>query len=234
VSSVLGVITNALTGLNVYAAGEPIKAADSTLALFWLNTILDDWSLDPQASYVEPFTVVASTGVNPQTIGPSGTWVLPVRPAKIVGVAVSVGGIYQNIDVTDDPQWWAQQTAVLTGTPWGAYYQASEPNGSLYFNSLPAAATNIRLQLRVAFARVALTDVPVLPQGYETALTLTLMEAIAEPLHATVSASLEKRAGKARALIFSKNLRVRSLSARGLGLPGMGEGRWNYLTGQLE
>lgn len=229
---VLGVIANALFGLNIYHANEPIKVADSTLALFWLNLIFDDWNLDPQASYAEPFTVFASTGVNPQTIGPSGTWVLPARPPAIQGVSIDIGsGQYREIFVTDDPAWWAARSTVLTGLPGGAYYEASEPNGKLFFTSLPAAATNIRLQLRTTFGRVALTDVLVLPPGYESALTLTLMEAIAEPMHATVSDRLVKAAGKARALIFSKNLRVPALSVRGLGLPGVSCGRWDYRTG---
>lgn len=229
---VLGVISNALFGLNIYAAGEPIKPADSTLCLFWLNLIFDDWNLDPQASYAEPFSVFASTGANPETIGPSGGWVLPARPPKIDGVAIDVGsGQYREIFVTDDPRWWAARATVLGGFPGGAYYEASEPNGKLYLSSLPATATNIRLMLRTTFGRVALTDVLVLPQGYESALTLTLMESIAEPLHATVSASLEKRAAKARALIYSKNLRVGALSVRGLGLPGVSRGWWDYRTG---
>jgi len=231
---VLGVIANALYGLNVYHAGEPIKPQDSTLCLFWLNLIFDDWNLDPQASYAEPFTVFASTGVNPQTIGPSGTWVLPARPPSIQGVAYDLGGgIYQEIYTTDDPRWWAAQQSILTGPPSGAYYEAAEPNGKLYFNNVTAAATNIRLQLRTTFGRVALTDALVLPPGYESALTLTLMEAIAEPLHATVSASLMTRAAKARSLIFSKNLRVPTLSTRNLGLPGSNGGIWDYRTGQF-
>lgn len=231
---VLGVISNALMGLNVYASGEPIKVADSTLALFWLNLLFDDWNLDPQASYAEPFTVFASTGVNPQTIGPSGTWVLPARPPSIQGVAYDLGGgIYQEIFTTDDPDWWAAQQSILTGPPAGAYYEAAEPNGKLFLNNIPAAATNVRLQLRTTFGRVALTDVLVLPPGYESALTLTLMESIAEPFHKDVSPSLAMRAGKARSLIFSKNLRVSGLSTRGLGLPGSNPGIWDYRSGWI-
>lgn len=230
--TVLGVIKNAMMGLNLLSPFEAIKPSDANLGLYWLNLLCDDWSLDPQASYAEPFTVFASTGANPETIGPNGTWVLPLRPPAIQGVAVDVGsGQYRTIFVTDDPAWWAARSTVLTGCPSGAYYEASEPDGKLYFSSLLAAATNVRLQLRTAFGRVALTDVLVLPQGYESALVLTLMEAIAEPLHATVSASLATRAGKARALIFSKNLRVPSLSLRGLGLPGVSRGWWDYRTG---
>lgn len=229
---VLGVIANALTALNIYGAGESIKAPDATLCLFWLNLILDGWNLDPQANYADVFTVFASTGVNPQTIGPSGTWILPARPPTIRGVSVDVGsGIYREIDVSDDPDWWAARSLVLAGSPWGAYYEASEPNGKLYFTSLPAAATNVRLQLRMTFGSVLLTDVLVLPPGYEAALTLTLMEAIAEPFHATVSTRLEKAAGKARSLIFAKNLRVPSLTTQGLGLPGDGGRWWDYRSG---
>lgn len=229
---VLGVISHALFGLNIYAAGEPIKPADAALCLFWVNLIFDDWNLDPQASYADRFTVFASTGANPETIGPSGTWTLPARPPAIPGVAVDLGGgCYREIFVSDDPRWWATRSTVVSGVPGGAYYEASEPNGKLYFTSPTPAATNIRLQLRTTYGRVQLSDVLVLPPGAESALTLTLMESIAEPLHATVSASLEKRAGKARALFFGKNLRVPSLSVRGLGLPGMGRGTWNVRTG---
>lgn len=230
---VLALIANALTGLNIYAAGEPITPADAALALFWLNLILDDWNLDPQANYASPFTVFAATGVNPQTIGPSGDWVLPARPPTIDGLAVDVGGgHYREILVTSDPRWWAAQTTpLLTGIPWGAYYEPDEPNGQLFFNFSIATGTNVRLQLRTTFGRLALVDVLVLPSGYESALTLTLMEAIAEPFHATVSDKLAMRAGKARALIFGKNLRVPSLSTRGLGLPGQRGGWWDYRTG---
>lgn len=229
---VLAVISNAMMGLNALSPFEALKPADATLCLFWLNLILDDWNADVRASYAEPFTVFASTGANPETIGPSGGWVLPARPPTIDGVAVDIGsGIYREIPVTDDPHWWARQSTVLTGFPRGAYYEASEPNGKLYFNNLPAAATNIRLMLRTTFGRVLLTDVLVLPPGYESALTLTLMESIAEPLHATVSAALTTRAGKARGLIFGNNLRVPSLSVRGLGLPGVSRGWWDYRTG---
>lgn len=231
----LEVVTNALVGLNVYASGEPIKPADSTLALFWLNTILNDWDLDPEASYAESFTVFASTGVNPQTIGPTGQWVLPARPPTIQAVAYDLGsGIYQEIYHTDDPHWWAAQQSILGGTPpLGAYYEPSEPNGKLYFNNIPAGATNIRLLLRTAFGSVLLTDTLVLPQGYPSALTLTLMEAIAESFHATVSPSLAQRAGKARARIFAGNLRVPALSTRRLGLPGAYGGIWDYRTGNF-
>jgi hypothetical protein len=229
---VLGVISNALLGLNVVASGEPIRPADAQLGLYWLNTILDDWNAEIQASYAAPFTVFASTGANPETIGPSGTWVLPARPPAIDGVAPDVGSaVYRPIYVTDDPRWWAGQSAVLAGLPQGAYYEASEPNGSLFFNTLPSTGTNIRLQLRTTFGRVLLPDVLVLPPGYESALTLTLMEAIAEPLHATVSASLSSRAGKARGRIFANNLRVPSLTTRGTGLPGTTSGWYDIRTG---
>lgn len=231
---VLGIITNAMMGLNALSPFEAIKPSDANLGLYWLNLILDGWVLDPQASYAAQFANVVTTGVNPETVGPTGTWVLSARPPAIDSVSVDFGSGYTPIFTTTDPAWWDRQLPLTGGLPRGAYYNPAEPNGQLYFTGAPAAGTLVRLRLPTSIGPVLLTDVLVLPQGYESALVLTLMEAIAEPLHATVSASLEKRAGKARALIFSKNLRVPSLSVRGLGLPGVCRGRWNYRTGLIE
>lgn len=228
---VLGIITNALFGLNLYHPNEVIKQPDANLCLYWLNLILDGWVLDPQASYAAQFAEVVTTGVQPETLGPTGTWVLSARPPAVDGVSVDLGAGYVPIFHTNDPAWWERQLPLTGGLARGAYYAASEPNGSLYFTGAPAAGTRVRLRLPTTLGPVLLTDVLVLPQGYESALVLTLMEAIAEPLHATVSASLMTRAGKARALIFSKNLRVPALSVRGLGLPGVSRGWWDYRTG---
>jgi hypothetical protein len=229
---VLELIKNALYGLNVYGSGEPIKPADATLALFWLNVTLNAWNLDPQTSYAATFTTVVTTGANPETLGPSGTVVLAARPVALDGVAVDRGVGYVPIFSTNDPAWWERQLPLTAGLASGAYYAASVPNGALYFLDPPAAGTLVRLRLRTRLSAVRLTDALMLPEGYELALTLTLMEAIAEPFHATVSASLARRAGLARGGIFAKNLRVPSLSAAGLGLPGTDDGcYYDYRTG---
>jgi hypothetical protein len=220
------IISNALLGHNIVGVGEPIKPADAVYCLSQLNAILDDWAAETAAAYAHTFPVYSTTGVNPETIGPTGTWVMPARPVSIDGVSVDMGsGIYRRIYSTNDPKWWEAQQLLSGGSIDGAYYSPDEPNGSLYFTSPAPALVSIRLMIRTTIGPVAQTDVLTIPQGYESALTLTLQEAIADAFHATPSPGLTQRAGKARARIFSNNLRVRSLSAAGLGLPGTSDKR---------
>jgi hypothetical protein len=217
-----------VNGLAVYAAAEPIKPADAITVLDAINLVLDDWAAETQASYAETWTTVVATGVNPQTIGPSGTWVVPVRPVTIDSVAVAVGAIYGRIFTTTDPAWWDAQPA---GGASGAFYSPDEPNGSLYFSPSLASGTSVRLGQRTTIGPVLQTDVLTLPQGYQSALELTVMEAVCDGFHVVLTANQISRAGKARARIWGNNLRVPTLSTRRLGLPGSRGGRWDYVTG---
>jgi hypothetical protein len=230
---VLTIVGNALKGHNVYAPGEPIKHADAQDVLSALNQILDDWNADGQASIAEVFTTFATTpSLQPHTIGPTGVWVLPVRPVTIDGAALeSSPGIWTPIGVHLDPHWWLEQTLVTGASVSDLYYAPTVPNGEIYFTGVPGSALNVTLMTRTTLAAVLLTQSLTLAPGYESALTLTLMEAIADLFHATASASLATRAGKARARIWKNNLRIPSLSAAGLGLPGMQGGRFDARTG---
>jgi hypothetical protein len=57
------------------------------------------------------------------------------------------------------------------------------------------------------------------------------MEAVVDAFHATLTEKQIQRAGKARGRIWNNNLRIPSLSTRGLALPGTCGGRWDYRTG---
>lgn len=232
---VLTVIRNVLQGLSVLGPHEAIKAADAITVLDALNTVLDDWNADGQASVAEVFTEFATTpALNPHTIGPTGTWVLPVRPVTIDGLAYEASsGVWVEIDVHHDAQWWLTQSVLDPGTLTDAYYAPDLPNGSLYFSGLPAAATTVRVMTRTVLASVLSTQSLTLAPGYKSALELTLMEAIADAFHATLTASQSQRAGKARARIFANNLRVRSLSLAGQAVPTASGGRWDYRTGTI-
>lgn len=223
-----------VNGLSVYAPGESIKQTDAQTVLDAINTVLDDWNADTQASYAEVFLVAVTTGANPEVIGPAGTgaWLMAARPVTIDGVSYDLGGgIYSRIYTTTDPRWWDAQQVSTGATVIGAYYAADEPNGHLYFSSPPASGSNVRLMLRTTLGPVAQTDAMTLPPGYQSALELTAMEAVVDAFHATLTAKQIERAGKARGRIWGNNLRVPSLSTRGLGLPGSRGRRWDYRTG---
>jgi hypothetical protein len=221
-----------VNGLAVYASGEPIKPADAITVVDAINLVLDDWRVETLASYAEVFTPLVTTGANPETLGPTGTWPMAARPVAIDGLGVALtAGIYTSIPVTTDPTWWADQSPLTGGLLTGAYYSADVPNGSLYLNSPPAAGTGIRLMQRTTLGPVLLTDVLVWPPGYQSAIEFTVMERVVDAFHGTLTANQIRLAGVARQRIFSNNLRVPSLSTRGLGLPGTRGGRWDYRTG---
>jgi len=229
--SVATIIRHVLVdGLAVVGAGEPVKPADAIVVLDAINGVLDDWSADVQTSVAGVVTPFTTQAIQPHTIGPTGTWVLPVRPVKVDGLAVALSsGVFTIIDVSDDPRWWLARQA--TGGA-GAYYAAEVPDGALSFASgAPTAGLDVLLLTRWVLGSVLHTASLVLPPGYQSALELTVMEACVDAFHATLTANQIRRAGLARARIFANNLRIPSLSAAGLGLPGMTGGRWDARTG---
>ena len=233
---VLQIVKDALYAHNVYMAGATIKDADAETCVAQVNTILDDWNAERQAVYVDRFdTFVTTPSLQPHTIGPSGVWVLAQRPVSIEGaVWLSAGVVSGRITIHRDPSWWDTQAPAAGSLSADAYYAPEMPNGKLYFVGIPVGAVSVRLLTRSQFAAVVITDSLQLPQGYRSALTLTLMENIAETFGKDVSAKLADRAGKARGRIFSNNLIVPSLSASGQGLPGLSGGRWDARTGQWD
>lgn len=230
--AVLQIVTDALVGLNVTMTGESVSPNDGAYCLGALNAILDDWNADRSSAWAEtfyPFTLTPS--LQPHTIGPTGTWVTPVRPVSIEAMAIEISsGVWSPISIQTDPDWWAAQSmpGQANSVQYAVYYAPDVPNGSLYFANVPTTAAAVKVLTRTALTSVLLTSSLTLPQGYQSALTLTLEESIAETFGREVSGTLTRRAGQARARIFNNNLVVPALVTRE---PGMdGGGHWDYRT----
>jgi len=230
---VIQIVEDALFGHNIYVAGAAIKDADAELVVRAVNAILDDWNAERRGLFVNRFDTFATVGaLNPHTLGPTGTWVLPQRPVSIEGAWWVVGtGIYSPVFVSHDPEWYGARTIVAMTPPMGLYYAPTVPNGSVYLVGVPATSISLRLLTRRQFDQVIVTDSLELPQGYRSALTLTTMEHIAESFGRPVTPKLESRAGAARARIFANNLIVPTLHTNAAGLPGSDGGWWDYRTG---
>ena len=84
---------------------------------------------------------------------------------------------------------------------------------------------------RKLLAQVLLTDSVNLPPGYQRALTLTVIEEIAESFGRTVSTQTERLARHARADIGANNVTVPALNLQD-GQGPSGVGAFNYLTGR--
>jgi hypothetical protein len=230
--SIEAIVRDSLLGLAVVSPLEPIKAPDAVYVLGQLNLIIDDWLATRAASFAAVFTPFVTTGANPQTIGPTGQWVLPSRPVSIDGASLSVGSFWNPITVHDDPAWWEAQSGSTVGTLTELFYSPDEPNGSIYFVGAATAGQTVRLQTRGGFAPVTLVSTMELPPGYQSALTLTLMENSADAFHAVLTDRQIQRAGKARARIFGNNLVVPKVSATRQGVPGMTGGWFDVRSGQ--
>jgi hypothetical protein len=229
------IIANALAGHNIYLPGEPVPPAAAATCLSLLNQIIDSWNADAGASVAEVFSLFATTpNLQPHTIGPTGTWQLPVRPVAIDAAALSIGANqWQDIAVHDSGDWWHARNPIAGAPILDLYYSADLPNGSIYFDGAPTGIAVIRLMTRTVLSAVLYTQSITLAPGGELALTLTLQEAIAEPFHATITPALERRAGQARGKYFKNNLRIPTLTACGQGAPGLHHGGWwDYRTGE--
>jgi hypothetical protein len=233
--AVATIIANALAGHNIYLPGEPVPPAAAETCRSLLNQIIDSWNADAGASVAEVFTPFPTTpNLQPHTIGPTGVWVLPVRPVAIDAAACALGnGQWQDITVHDDGAWWNSRAPIAGAPITDLYYSADLPNGSIYLDGIPTGVSTVRLMTRTVLSAVLLTQSITLAPGGELALTLTLQEAIAEPFHATITPALERRAGQARGTYFKNNLRIPTLTACGQGAPGLRGGSWDYRTGTI-
>lgn len=225
------IVTNALRELNVIDAEDAASAADAVFVLGKLNRIFGRWNALGVAAYVDQFYLPTLTpALQPHTIGPTGTFLLAVRPEVVLGANRFTGTVKTPIAIHDEFWWLRQSTPAVTGSfVTDLYYRPSFPNGELYFWPVPSVANAIELLLRVAFAAAQLSDTFLLPPGYEDALTLTLAEEIAEAFGATPGPKLMQSAANARMLLFSLHgKRYPLTSDRGL---GGRRGWWDYRTG---
>jgi hypothetical protein len=224
-----------VNGLAVYSSREVIRPEDALVVFDALTLVLDDWSADVQTSVAGVFTPFVTTpSLQPHTIGPTGTWVLPARPVKIDGAALSLGsGVWAPIAVHHDPQWWLAQSLATNATTTSLYYSADVPNGSIYFSGVPTGPLTVEILTRWSVGAAIQTSSLVLPPGYQSALEFTVMERVCDGFHVVLTANQIKLAGLARARIFGNNLRVPSLTTAGLGLPGQRGGQWDYRTGTI-
>src|ERR1700722_17014687 len=104
-------ITDALQGIGVYAPGEPISAADASLCLQRMNTMLDQWSNESLMSYANTEqTATMVPGQYRYQIGIGAPDFNMVRPIRILD---SPGTCY-----VVDPQFNRYNLEVVTQDRW--------------------------------------------------------------------------------------------------------------------
>lgn len=216
---------------------ETLSPGDADFILGTVNALFDDWNAEREAVYSDVFATYSTVAaLSPHTIGPTGTFVTAQRPVTIDGAAVLLSGTVRSpIRVDHEAAWWFRQAtpALASGMPTDLYYDATWPNGSIYFVGVPDGVLTIALRTRMVLASIALATTFTMPPGYENAVMLTVAETIAAPLGIGVPPKTEAAATKARARIFANN-RVPTPKLRTRD-SGMGSGRdgatYDYRTG---
>lgn len=227
--------TNALIEAGWLAQGETPNAADAAFVLSKLNRILDQWAAKKIFAFAEQFVEYNLVpNLSPHTIGPSGTFVVPVRPVRILGAALTLNTVVPAVDCPlnlRDGDWWNNQRVktLATNVPTDLYYEPDMPNGSLFFWPVPNFAYKMLLrtwQSVAAFATLA-TNYALAP-GYEEAITMTLAAALLGPN----SQGLALQAREAVAAIQGNNSKSPRIATADVGMSGRRRETFNYYTGQ--
>ncbi len=229
------IVTNALIEAGWLAQGETPNAPDANFALGKLNRILDQWSAKKIFAFAEQFAVYNLVpNLAPHTIGPTGAFVVPVRPVRILGAALRLNNVASAVDcpiAIRDADWWNNQRvkSLETAIPTDLYYEPDMPNGSLYFWPVPNVAYQVLLrtwQIVSTFATLATSYN--LPPGYEEAITMTLAASLIGPN----SQALLLQAREAITAIQGNNSKSPRISTTDAGMPTKRRVIFNYFTGQ--
>ena len=224
-STALDIITDALRELGVTGIGQTVSAEDAQVGLRKLNQLLQRWS-NMRLFFPTLATIsVPLDGSESYSIGPSGD-VTALRPLTINGcTAIDAANIKSEVKVITREEWDAMTLTVVSGgIPEAVWYDAQNTNGVLY---VYPQATNYTLTLEcqvLLSGPVALTTVMDLPEGYESALSLTLADDLAATFGMQTSPDTRRRAlGAVRA--------VKRTNFEPMGLSMCDESRSNILRG---
>lgn len=229
----------------ITASAQTLAPTIASLFLARLNRIIDDWNAEREKVYGTDFlTFTFVPGLNPHTIGPTGTWTVAQRPVVLEGATVvltpgvnqvNAPGIHLHDQASGFPLW-NQSIAmpnIETSYPTDGYYDATWPNGSLYLWPVPGTAYECQIQVRSVLGAFDFTTVLSLPPGYRSALVLTLAESCAPMMGATIAPATQKAAVEARARIGANNTGAGPIATQDAGMPRQRGTRsnWNWLVG---
>lgn len=200
------IIADALIEIGVQGAADTTSAEDQSLCLRKLNQIMQRWSNSRLAVPVLTEISVPMTGAQTYTIGPSGV-VVAARPIKAMSAtAIDANGLEYPVSLYSRRDWDAIGLKNVTGGPPDiAWYQPSTPNGVLHVYPLSTAYT-LKLDCMTLLASFpSASTTVVLPEGYESALTLNLADDIAAAFGKQTTADTRRRCAAAMAAIKATN-----------------------------
>lgn len=171
-TTVATLVQDAAFAAQVLGQDQTLSSGDAQLILRRLNRMLDSWSNESQMIYVnDTMSFLMTPGVNAYSTAllPSG------RPVSIDAMTVVLSNIYYPVDMIDLLRWNAITYKITQAVPNQCYYNASMPDGTMFFYPTPYAAftCNVDCKYPLSAPLLLATDL-VLPHGYEAAIVAGL------------------------------------------------------------
>jgi hypothetical protein len=139
---VTDLIYGALAEIRVARGGDVVRAEDQALVLTFLNEILERLAVTPHALYARawgPFPL--TPGLNPHTIGPTGTVVVPRRPVRIRSASLELSPATSTDVPLQSAAWYLGHAARADGSDsGGAVLQPAVAERRAEFLADPVAA----------------------------------------------------------------------------------------------
>jgi hypothetical protein len=214
-STALDIITDALQEIGVVDAGGTVAPEDAAFCLKRLNQILQTWANSRLTFPVLTKISVPMTTAMTYAIGPTGG---ATRPVKVVSAVLrDSDGQDSPVDILNAAEWSAIYQKTSGGPTTAVWYQATNTDGTLNVYPQSAGYTLI-LDAQTLLTSFASTATAVtLPEGYETALMLALVDSIAGAYRQPVSADQRRRLAGAMSAVKRTNTEPLYLCIEGAG-----------------
>lgn len=173
-STGLDIITDALQELGIVGAGQSVSAEDAALCLRRLNQVVQRWS--NMRLFFPVLTEISITldGSASYLVGPGGATVT-ARPNRIMSAtAIDSGGLEYPVDIISRREWDSiVQKDVTGGPPEYIWHEALSTNSAVHVYP-KASSYTLKLDCQVLLSSFTFAGDVTLPEGYESALVLTL------------------------------------------------------------
>lgn len=206
-STALDLINSSFRLIGALASGESSEASEANDALITLNQMLSSWSLDRLMVYsVLKETFTWASGNAYRTIGLTGNFVT-TRPTKIETATFTSGGLDFTLDIIGSKEYQEiSNKSLTTSHPEKLYYDASNPNGTIYLYGVPSADISLNLSTWRQITSVsALSTTLAYPPGYERAIRFNLAIELANEWGLSVKSETANIANDSLALLKDLN-----------------------------